>query len=227
MAKKAAELEKELKMWRETAEEQAEKLRAVAMEDDKLFSHSYLKAAMEKELAWLKSEEKWSKDSRATSEWEIARLKKALAKAIEDNKKLCEAHDVEYRVGMTQHWEDTLKSWERRIRMENEDLKREVSHLEGELVERNKYIAYLRSVLHDQIYEGAEGYSPNALEKEEKSGRRGRPSVTDDAARKRIRKMKKDGFTVRRIAEIERVSPATVQKIVGAKRNQEDKRKSQ
>lgn len=218
MAKKTADLEKELKIWRERAEEQAKKLRSIAAEGDKRFSHSSLKESMEKEIAWLKSEEKWGRDSRAASEWEVARLKKALAKAIEDNKRLCEAHDIEYKIGMTKRWEDALKPWERRIKTENEQLKREISGLEGELAERDKYIAYLRSVLHDQIYEGAEGYSPVSLEKEEKSRRRGRPSVTDDATRKRMRKMRKDGYTVRRIAEIERVSPATVQKVVGKKR---------
>lgn len=218
MAKKIADLEKELNIWKERAEEQAERLRSIAKEEDELFSHSHLKDAMQKEIDRLNTAEKWNRESRWALEGEVSRLKKSLAKALEDNAKLCKEQNIAYKIGMTSDWEASLKPWERRIKLENEQLKREIASLEGRIEEQNKYIDYLRGALRDQMYESAEGYVPEALAKEEKSGRRGRPSVTDEATRKRMKKMRKDGYTVRRIAEIERVSPATVQKIVGKRR---------
>ena len=213
MAKKKADLEKELEMWRETADEQAERLRELAKRDDDLFAASHLKEAMEREIAWLKKTEQWSREARQTTEREMSGLKKSISKILEDNQRLCAEQSVSYKVGLTESWEKELPAHERRVLLENKRLKRENTGLEGEIRERDDYIAYLKDILRDRLYDKAEGYIPSS-ETREKSKKRGRPTITDDTTKRRIRKMKRDGFSVRRIAEMEKVSPATVQKIV-------------
>ena len=215
MAKRIADLEKELVKWREVADEQAARLRKIAEESDKQFANSHLKASMEREIEWLKQCDRMSRQLHADVESELSRLKSTIKTVVEENQALCAAHDTKYWIGLTRDWLEELRPYERRAKMEITHLEKEVANLQGEIAERDKQITYLRGLLRDKIYEKAEGYVPET-KLDEKTGKRGRPVQIDGETKKRIRKLKKNGFSVRRIAEIEGVSPSSVQKVIKA-----------
>ncbi len=116
------------------------------------------------------------------------RLQQEILTLRRDNKELCKAHDEDYWEGISYRPSD--RDYERQ--------ERELTDLRAALAAKDAVIERLKAII-----AGEEPKPP-------KSNPVGHPRKIDDAAIKRIRKYRKDGWTMQQIADAEGISKGSV-----------------
>ncbi|MBR1744054.1 MAG: helix-turn-helix transcriptional regulator [Lachnospiraceae bacterium] len=169
-----------------------EEIRKMQKNADKNFENSPKFRNMRIDLALATTlrdyEDRFRREHKADLEL-MARLKKL----EDDNRALCQAHDVDYWIGLgsVRHWDYSAY----------ENMEKELARLRAEVAAKDEVINHLKSII-----AGEEPESPG----EKRSA--GRPK-TDDVTVKRIRKYRRAGWTIRQIAAQEGISTGTVSEI--------------
>ena len=142
---------------------------------------------MKEEIKKLKLTERLANQHIETEIKYDRRLKEQIRKLREDNMELCAEHDREYWEGLTDRWE--VK--------EMRDLEEKITDLEAKIAAKDVIIEHYKDLL-----EGRDPLKP----KERVMGRRPIP----EEQKKRIRKYRREGFTLKEIADIEGVAIGSV-----------------
>ena len=169
---------------------------------DETFHSSPEYQGIKKELELLKKE---AELLRYTEKIEISRRKnieKTVEQLFRDNQQMVD--NGKYWVGITRT--DT--------EYENQKLARQISKLEAENSQKDEIISFLRDYIRTEIYKDASDPGIDSIRESLKPQKTGRKRIVDDEMRKRIRRYKKDGYTVRTIAKIEGISVGTAQKVL-------------
>ena len=154
-------------------------------EADESFQNSPLFREMSERIHFYELVEKTSLFSLESSIRKQLRSEEECRMLYEDNVALCSAHDSEYWLGMTE-----ISRWDKsNIR----SLEKEIETLQAKVQARDTVIEHLKDVI-----AGKEIGEPTA----KKTGRKPVPKETVV----RIRKYRRDGYSVREIAEMEGVS---------------------
>ncbi len=122
-----------------------------------------------------------------------AEILERIKKLEDDNKALCEEHDVEYWVGL-----GDVRRWDYKA---YEEMEKELIALRAELAAKNDVISHLKAII--------AGEEPDRPEQTKPAGR----PKTDDATIKRVRKYRRQGWTIRQIAAYEGISTGMVSQI--------------
>lgn len=200
-------------------------------------------AGLRRELDWLRRYVELDRSSIEAAERERSRLRSIREKdmfqslqeksamLMAENKKLLQYvtrdEDAEYWIGLT---EDPDRTEIRLLRAKVDRLENKVHDLETDIKTKNRAIGFLRKQLTDICYPDGDPFAGTSLEVPDPASdnpaiRPGRPSVSTVGSEIEARKMRKQGMTVREIAERMDWSVGKVQKVTGSVKIDESARK--
>lgn len=159
----------------------------IAAKDDD-FSHSTVYMEMRRELLLadtLKDREGMLRRHILMDQKAYDEYKKVLA----DNRELCREHGVEYWIGIANR-----DKWDE---LDAQRAQREIAELKAALEAKDAVIEHLKVV--------AAGGEPSPAEH-----KNGRPRTIDEATQKRVRRLRREGWTLQQIADAEGMSKGSV-----------------
>lgn len=184
-----SELKERLRIYEESMARQDKKIAEMIKAKDDDFTHSTIYAEMRRELLLADTlkqhEDRFRRQYKADF-----KLLDENKKLLEDNKALCMAHDAEYWIGLS---DARIGDYYAIRHMESEIL-----DLKAALAAKEEVIEHLKSILAGEDLGAPEKKAPS-----------GRPRI-DDATKKRIRKMYREGWTMKDISLAEGVSKGFV-----------------
>lgn len=166
-----------------------------ARDDD--FSHSTIYMEMKRKLL-LADTLKDCENRIKRQEINYARLYEEMKTLREDNEALCGEHGIDYWKGIA-----SRKAWDDQAALEAE---REIMELKAQVAAKDAVIEHLKVV-------AAGGEPSPAMHKN------GRPKKIDEATQKRVRKLRREGWTLQQIAEAEGISKGSVAMITKGTKN--------
>lgn len=182
-------LKERLRICEETIDRQDKKIAEMTKAKDDDFTHSAIYAEMRRELLLANTLKKYEERFRLQHKKDF-KLLEEYKKLLEDNRVLCMAHDTEYWIGLS---DIRIGDFYAIRHMESEIL-----DLKAALAAKEEVIEHLKSILAGEDISAPEKKAPN-----------GRPRI-DDATKKRIRKMYREGWTMKEISIAEGVSKGFV-----------------
>lgn len=201
------EQKKETELWKRRY--LAEKERAEAAASDLEIRH------LQNKLAYEKNYTDMNKTLASIREEENIRLKEENRMLMEDNERLLEDFKVKYRPGIAERerlLEEMQSKQDEWVKYQIEKLKNENTELKAKLGKQEMTISFLKTLIRDRIYDSSEvGVELEKIYK--RVGKPGRANI-DDETKNRVRFLKNEGYSMRKIAEMERISVGCVHKIL-------------
>lgn len=194
MTKKEEErLREYVKVLEDTVAKLDERNRELMNAKDDDFTGSIVYNEMKRELLLADTLKDWEGRLRRKIYMDEAALSE-YKKIIADNRELCKEHGVEYWVGIA-----GKSKWDE---LEAQKAEREIRELKAALEAKDAVIAHLKTV--------AAGGDPSPAA----TSHVGRPAKIDEATKKRILKLRREGWSMKQIADSEGVSKGSVARIV-------------
>lgn len=152
---------------------------------------------------------------------EAARLKEENALLTEDNERLLEDTKMTYRVGIVereQQLREMLDKQDEWTAYRIKKLEEKNSELEKKVEEQSILISFLKILINDKIFDEDKAGEEikKAYEQYRIEASKPARSETDLETKKRIRELRRQGFSMRKIAKMEQVSVGVVCKIIHA-----------
>ena len=187
------QLEEELKDLEDQRNKLAEEIRRIRSKDNKAFAESAEKIEMERKIRYFKN--LWELELNAAEEY------------AKKNKQL--------QIELDQQTQPDFKIPKIGYLLIADKMKNRIKTLETENTNQAETIRKLRNIIDDLSSGEATSYHYPPP----KTGTPGRPRNIDEKTRRRIRKLRKEGYTIRQIAEDEGVSIGSVSNILQKKEN--------
>lgn len=209
LIKEVKELKAEAELWKKrylAEKEKAEK--SFLAENDEL---RHLKST----LAYQQNLNDMNKTLASIKEQENMRLKEENRQLLEDNEKFFEDFKGRYRMGVAdreRQLNEILSKEEEWTKYQIEKQKKEIAELKDKNQKLEATVAYLKTLINDRLYDSNE--TGKELEKIYKRiGKPGKMQI-DEETQNRIRKLRLEGFSMRKIAEMEHLSVGYVHKVI-------------
>ena len=150
---------------------------------------------------------------------EAARLKDENDILTKDNEKLLEDTKMTYRAGIVereQQLKEILEKQDEWTAYYIKKLEDKRSELEKKVEEQKVLISFLKTLINDKIFdeEKAGEEIRKVYERYQQEIKKPAHNEIDQETKKRIRELRKQGFSIRRIAKMEQVSVGVVHKII-------------
>ncbi len=152
---------------------------------------------------------------------EAATLKAENDLLTEDNERLLEDTKMTYRAGIVERerqLKEILEKQDEWTAYHIKKLEEKNSELEKKVEEQKVLISFLKTLINDKIFdeEKAGEEIKKVYERYQQEIKKPAHSETDQETKNRIRSLRKQGFSIRKIAKMEQVSVGVVHKIIHA-----------